>query len=270
MLDLVTTAQFRKDLKRLRKRGADIRKLDGALKILCAEKPLPERYRDHALVSDYIGFRECHISLDWLLVYAVDKGKLILTASRTGSHADLFQPILWDRLFLLLFYADVPSYGTFSSLKSEEPAPAPLCNKKAETGSFHCVLLRCQHLPMEVLARLGAHGHVVLCEGTNPGTVGRVREDDVGGAEIRAGGVDGGIPCGAVHNLRPAREAARVVRHVGDDIAVCHDPIKARPFAAQLPHLHREDVLRTHGENAVCTSKGRQSENTRSVVPFYQ
>lgn len=90
MLDLVTTAQFRKDLKRLRKRGAYIRKLDGALKILCAEKPLPERYRDHALVGDYIGFRECHISPDWLLIYAVDKGKLILIASRTGSHADLF------------------------------------------------------------------------------------------------------------------------------------------------------------------------------------
>jgi len=27
---------------------------------------------------------------DWLLVYAIDKGKLILTASRTGSHSDLF------------------------------------------------------------------------------------------------------------------------------------------------------------------------------------
>jgi len=77
-------------LKRQRKRGADIRKLDDALQILCAEKSLPEKYRDHALVGDYIGFRECHISPDWLLVYAVDKGKLILTASRTGSHADLF------------------------------------------------------------------------------------------------------------------------------------------------------------------------------------
>ena len=88
MLDLVTTTQFRKDLKWLRKRGAYIRKLDGALKILCAEKPLPERYRDHPLVGDYIGFRECHISPDWLLIYAVDKGKLILTAPHTGSHAD--------------------------------------------------------------------------------------------------------------------------------------------------------------------------------------
>ena len=31
MLDLVATTQFRKDLKKLRKRGADIRKLDTVL-----------------------------------------------------------------------------------------------------------------------------------------------------------------------------------------------------------------------------------------------
>jgi len=60
MLDLVTTTQFRKDLKKLRKRGADMQKLDDVLQMLCAEKQLPERYRDHALVGDYIGFRECH------------------------------------------------------------------------------------------------------------------------------------------------------------------------------------------------------------------
>ena len=90
MLDLVTTTQFRKDLRKLRKRGADMQQLDDVLRMLCSEKQLPERYRDHALVGDYIGFRECHIMPDWLLVYAIDKGKLILTASRTGSHSDLF------------------------------------------------------------------------------------------------------------------------------------------------------------------------------------
>ena len=57
---------------------------------LCAEEPLEERYRDHALTNNYAGFRECHIRPDWLLIYAVDKGKLILTASRTGTHSDLF------------------------------------------------------------------------------------------------------------------------------------------------------------------------------------
>ena len=90
LLDLVTTTQFLKDLKNLRKRRADIQKQDDVLKILCAEEQFPEKYRNHTLVGDYVGFRECHIAPDWLLVYAIDKGKLILTASRTDSHSDLF------------------------------------------------------------------------------------------------------------------------------------------------------------------------------------
>ena len=90
MLELVTTTQFRKDLKRLRKHGADMKKLDDVMQTLCAEEPLSEKHRDHALVGDYIGFRECNVAPDWLLVYAIDKGQLILTASRTGSHSDLF------------------------------------------------------------------------------------------------------------------------------------------------------------------------------------
>ena len=90
MLELVTTTQFHKDLKRLRKRGANIQEFDTVLQTLCAEEPLSEKHRDHALFGNYIGFRECHVAPDWLLVYAIDKGKLILTASRTGPHADLF------------------------------------------------------------------------------------------------------------------------------------------------------------------------------------
>ena len=66
MLELVTTTQFRKDLKRLRKRGADMKKLDDVLQTLCAEEPLSEKHRDHALVGDYIGFRECNVAPDWL------------------------------------------------------------------------------------------------------------------------------------------------------------------------------------------------------------
>lgn len=90
MLDLVTTTQFRKDLKQIRKRGYDLSKLDGILQKLLAGKPLQAKHRDHDLTGDYKGFRECHIEPDWLLVYAVDRGKLILTASRTGTHSDLF------------------------------------------------------------------------------------------------------------------------------------------------------------------------------------
>ena len=90
MLELVTTAQFRKDLRRIRKRGYDLAELDEVLKALLREELLPAKHRDHALTGDYMGFRECHVEPDWLLVYAVDKGQLILTASRTGTHSDLF------------------------------------------------------------------------------------------------------------------------------------------------------------------------------------
>jgi mRNA interferase YafQ len=57
---------------------------------LLAEKTLGSKYKDHALSGDYAGFRECHILPDWLLIYHVDHKILILTASRTGTHADLF------------------------------------------------------------------------------------------------------------------------------------------------------------------------------------
>ena len=90
MLELVTTSQFRKDLKRIKKRGLNLQKLEQILTQLRKQEIIDIKYRDHALSGNYLGFRECHIEPDWLLVYAIDKGKLILTASRTGSHSDLF------------------------------------------------------------------------------------------------------------------------------------------------------------------------------------
>lgn len=90
MLELVTTGQFRKDYKRLKKRGYDMKLLEEVIDLLQNEQPLDDHYRDHGLIGNYMGFRECHILPDWLLVYAADKEKLILTASRTGTHSDLF------------------------------------------------------------------------------------------------------------------------------------------------------------------------------------
>ena len=76
MLDLVMTTQFRKDLKRINKRGKDLSLLKDVLQTLREEQALEEKYRDHALTGNYIGFRECHIQPDWLLVYAINKEEL--------------------------------------------------------------------------------------------------------------------------------------------------------------------------------------------------
>lgn len=90
MFELKTTSAFRKDLKKLRKRGANLNKLDFVLTKLLNGEVLEERFKDHALIGNYIGFRECHIEPDFLLIYCVDNNKLILTAVRVGSHSDLF------------------------------------------------------------------------------------------------------------------------------------------------------------------------------------
>lgn len=90
MLNLVVTNQFKRDLKRIRKQGKDLSMLQNILQMLVEEKDLDAKYCDHALTGNYIGFRECHIQPDWLLIYMINHHELILTASRTGSRSDLF------------------------------------------------------------------------------------------------------------------------------------------------------------------------------------
>ncbi|MBS4021388.1 MAG: type II toxin-antitoxin system YafQ family toxin [Dethiobacter sp.] len=91
MLTLKTTTQSRKDYKLMKKRGYNMGLLQEVLQTLLEEKPLAEKHRDHALVGNYTGFRECHILPDWLLMYQIESETLILVASRTGTHSDLFE-----------------------------------------------------------------------------------------------------------------------------------------------------------------------------------
>ena len=90
MFDLSITTQYKWDLKLARKRGLDENLLDDIIKLLINEKPLPAKNKDHMLVGNYRGCRECHITPDWLLIYSVDNGINLLTLVRTGSHSDLF------------------------------------------------------------------------------------------------------------------------------------------------------------------------------------
>ena len=90
MYKIRPTSRFQKDLKRLRKRGYDMDLLTGVLKQLAAGQALAPSYRDHPLVGDYSGCRECHITPDWLLIYEIDGGELFLYLTRTGTNSDLF------------------------------------------------------------------------------------------------------------------------------------------------------------------------------------
>lgn len=90
MLDIEYTARFKRDARRMRKQGRDIKKLDAIILSLRNGEVLPASMRDNDLTGSYKGHRECHIAPDWLLIYRIDSEVLVLTAVRTGSHADLF------------------------------------------------------------------------------------------------------------------------------------------------------------------------------------
>ena len=87
-MTLTQTNQFRKDLKRQIKRGKDLGKLKEVAGWLVEGESLPPKNRDHALTGNWIGWRDCHLEPDWLLIYKLLPDELIL--GRTGSHSDLF------------------------------------------------------------------------------------------------------------------------------------------------------------------------------------
>lgn len=90
MLEIVYTNRMKRDVKLMKKRGKDISKLVKVLSLLTSGEPMPSQYRDHPLNGELKDFRECHIEGDWLLLYQIFEDRLILSASGTGTHADLF------------------------------------------------------------------------------------------------------------------------------------------------------------------------------------
>ena len=90
MLTIKYETSFRKDFKRIVKRGYNIKLLEDVIGILADGKTLPDKYKDHSLSGDYKDCRECHITPDWLLIYQISNNELILYLTRTGTHSDLF------------------------------------------------------------------------------------------------------------------------------------------------------------------------------------
>ena len=83
------TSQFKKDFKRIKKRGKDLSKLKEVVNAIANSETLEGRHRDHALSGNWTGSSDCHIEPDWILIYRVDGDYLFL--ERTGSHSDLFR-----------------------------------------------------------------------------------------------------------------------------------------------------------------------------------
>ncbi len=85
------TTQFKKDLKLAQKQHKDIEKLLEIINDLAEGKTLDIQYRDHDLLGDYKGCRECHVGPDWLLIYEYIDDVLVLMLYRLGTHSMLFK-----------------------------------------------------------------------------------------------------------------------------------------------------------------------------------
>ena len=88
MLKADFTRQFKKDYKLANKRSWNISLVDAIISDFMNEIPLDEKHKDHPLTGNHLGFRECHIKPDSLLIYQVGNGVIVFV--RMGSHSDLF------------------------------------------------------------------------------------------------------------------------------------------------------------------------------------
>ncbi|PCJ29121.1 MAG: type II toxin-antitoxin system mRNA interferase toxin, RelE/StbE family [Rickettsiales bacterium] len=93
MRQIEYSSAFKKDYRRESK-GKHQKTIDAKFKYvissLIEDKILAEKYRDHDLLGDWLGYRECHISPDLLLIYR-KTGKDFIRLARIGSHSKLFK-----------------------------------------------------------------------------------------------------------------------------------------------------------------------------------
>ena len=89
MLNPVYTRQFERDIKRMKRRGKNPEKLKIIIRSLISEEALDPIHREHKLIGNRQGRRECHIESDWLLIYKTEIDRIVF--ERTGTHSDLFR-----------------------------------------------------------------------------------------------------------------------------------------------------------------------------------
>lgn len=89
MKPLRLSGAFKRDVKRLARRGNRLAKLESLVTQMRKDIPLAPIYQPHPLKGEWVGYWDCHIENDWILIYKITKNEVLL--ARTGSHSDLFE-----------------------------------------------------------------------------------------------------------------------------------------------------------------------------------
>ena len=88
MKEIVITGKFKRDYKAFKNNKAVESELRNVIGLLAEESSLPAKYRDHSLIGNFQGCRDCHLFPDIVLIYEVTEEKIRLI--RIGKHSNLF------------------------------------------------------------------------------------------------------------------------------------------------------------------------------------
>lgn len=93
MYEIFVTTQFKKDLKKLKKRKRDFELTIKVLKVLQQKgvKGIPLRMRPHRLSGKYADTWECHLKPDLLIIWLQFEDPKTIRLVRIGSHSELFR-----------------------------------------------------------------------------------------------------------------------------------------------------------------------------------
>lgn len=87
---IIYTKRFEKDIKNLKKQNKDLTELFDVINTIAKGEILDKKYKDHKLLGNFNDYRECHIENDFILVYKIEKDKLVLFLYRAGTHSEIF------------------------------------------------------------------------------------------------------------------------------------------------------------------------------------
>ena len=100
MRSIERASAFKKDFKRVKATPKHAKNIDGllenVLELLITNQPLPDNNKDHHLTGNWVGYRECHLKPDLLLIYK-KTDNYVLRLARLGSHSELFG-LIWGPL----------------------------------------------------------------------------------------------------------------------------------------------------------------------------
>jgi len=93
MYQLLITTQFKKDLKKLKKRKRDFELAAKVLRLLHQKgaEGIPVRMRPHRLRGKFSDNWECHLKPDLLIIWMQFENPKTIRLIRIGSHSELFR-----------------------------------------------------------------------------------------------------------------------------------------------------------------------------------